>query len=251
MRRFKTSPTLFAIACLASSASVYAQTPGTLPPATQPEEATPAWMTNLATRHQQLIEANGPGTDPALRDRLLKDVDIDQDARLTLLQEAKRSGGDPDLSKLRPNDLKLTSELKDIVASNGWPTIHLVGADASHAAMTILTHTEDHAWQETLLPTLEQLSAEGKIDGSELALVIDKQLVAAGKLQRYGTQFKFTDGRMAMYAVENPATLDDRRAAALLPPLVVYQQMLSSAYNMPVAKEVVPAATPPAPQPQQ
>ena len=35
-----------------------------------------------------------------------------------------------------------------------------------------------------------------------MAMVIDKELVAEGRLQRYGTQFKAVDGGMAMYAVE-------------------------------------------------
>ena len=86
--------------------------------------------------------------------------------------------------------------------------------------MLILTHTSDHAWQRQLLPQLQELADANKIDLSPLALVIDKELVAEGKLQRYGSQFKFFNGEIAMYAVENPATLDQRRAKALLPPMV-------------------------------
>ena len=210
-------------------------------------EAVPAWMNSLALHHQQLIDLNGPGTNASLRDRLLKAAAIDQEARTSLLEDAKRTGATPDPAKLRPTDAQLTAELKEIVAQDGWPTIHLVGFDASNAAMLILTHTEDHAWQEVLLPKLERLCSEGKIDGSQLALVVDKQLVSAGKLQRYGTQFKFTNGHMAMYAVESPDALDARRAAAMLPPLDVYKQMLSSAYNMPATNDVIAASPEPTP----
>jgi hypothetical protein len=223
----------------------YAQSPSGAATTPQNTEAAGVWMKDLALRHQQLMVLNGPGTNAALRDRLLKDAVIDQEARTSLLQEAKRTGTPPDLTKLHPTDAKLTTELKEIVASAGWPTIHLVGLDASNAAMLILTHTEDHVWQEALLPKLEQLSVDGKIDGSQLALVVDKQLVSAGKLQRYGTQFKFDDGHMAMYAVESPEALDVRRASAMLPPIDAYKQMLSTTYSMPTSNDVISAPAKP------
>src|SRR6185369_10395085 len=111
--------------------------------------------------------------------------------------------------KLPATDQRLTQALKQIVAEKGWPTIQLVGIEASNGAMLILTHSADHAWQRALLPMLEQFAEADKIDASMLALVVDKQLVADGKLQRYGSQFKFINGKMAMYAVEDPTHLDD------------------------------------------
>jgi hypothetical protein len=107
--------------------------------------------------------------------------------------------------------------------------------------MLILTHSANHAWQRSLLPTLEQLAEADKIDASSLALVVDKQLVADGKLQRYGSQFKFINGKMAMYAVEDPSHLDERRAKALLPPLDVYKQILGQIYQLQATDDVVMA----------
>ena len=49
--------------------------------------------------------------------------------------------------------------------------------------------------------------------------------------QRFGTQFKFADGEMAMYAVEDPAQLDVLRAKWLLPPEDVYKEMMSQIYS--------------------
>jgi hypothetical protein len=201
---------------------------------------TPAWMATLANHHQELIERNGDGTDASLRDSLLGLYTVDQQARTDLMKKAQLTGAGPDLTQLRPVDAKLTEELKEIVAQHGWPTIQLVGFDASNAAMTILVHTEDHVWQRNLLPTLEQLSINKKIDGSQLALLIDKELVASGKRQRHGTQFRMDPGHMTMYAVEDPAGLDERRAAAMLPPMETYKQMLASAYSMAVSDEVAP-----------
>jgi hypothetical protein len=80
-----------------------------------------------------------------------------------------------------------------------------------------------------------------------LAMVIDKELVAEGKLQRYGSQFRLINGEIAMYAVEDPANLDKRRARALLPPMDVYKNQMEQIYHLKVADTVV-AATPATPK---
>ncbi len=128
-------------------------------------------------------------------------------------------------------DEELTAKLKTIVSDNGWPTMSMVGVKASEYAMLILIHTSDHAWQRAMIPRLERLADNDQIVGSGLAVVIDKELVAAGVKQRFGTQFKFADGEMAMYAVEDPAHLDDLRAKWLLPPEDVYKEMMSQIYS--------------------
>jgi hypothetical protein len=138
-------------------------------------------------------------------------------------------------------DMRLTAEMKEIVARHGWPTIAMVGYAASNDAMTMLTHTPDHAWQASLLPGLEKLSAQGKIDGSMLATVVDKELVSEGRRQRYGTQFKVVDGKMAMVAVEDPEGLDARRATVFLMPIKVYEGMLEQMYHLQVSDTVVRA----------
>jgi hypothetical protein len=221
-------------------AGVRAQETGAKPGASGVDENAP-WAIDLQKRHAALIAKNGPGTDGALRDTLLGMVEMDQHARGI-------SHGQPiDKDKLQMAsnmgevDAQMTEQLKEIVAKDGWPTIALVGIDASNGAMLILTHTRDHAWQLSLLPQLEELADTGKIDGSALALVIDKELVSEGKLQRYGTQFKFVDGQMAMYAVEDADGLDARRAKVFLPPMDAYKQMLGNMYHLQASSKVVSA----------
>jgi len=223
----------------------------TLPIAAQPAakasaaESDSSWQSAIAARRQQLIQQNGPGTDVPLRDQLLKMRDTDQAAR-GFSSGRQTTGMTPEMvAKLPTVDAELTAELKEIVTRKGWPTISLVGLDASNAAMLILTHTRDHAWQATLLPQLAQLADTGKIDASNLALVIDKELVSEGKLQRYGTQFKVVNGEMAMYGVEDPGGLDQRRARALLPPMQVYKETLSKMYHLNASKTIVSATPPP------
>ena len=195
------------------------------------------WMNDMAARRAELIKRNGPGTDAALRDELLKMVASDQEAR------GVGTGHPRYTAKTAEVDARLTAELKGIVARHGWPTMAMVGFEASNGAMVILTHTRDHAWQRSMLPKLERLAGEGKIDGSALATVVDKELVSEGKLQRYGTQFKMVDGntKMAMFAVEDPAGLDARRAMVFLMPIRVYEEQLEAGYHVQLSDQVVGA----------
>lgn len=204
-----------------------------------------SWQAAIKARREQLIQQNGPGTDAALRRQLLAMRDKDQAVR-GFAGGKQVSGMTPDmLAKMPATDAELTSELKQIVDQKGWPTISLVGIEASNGAMLVLTHSADHAWQAKLLPQLEQLADSGRIDASSLALVVDKELVSEGKLQRYGTQFKFVNGEMAMFGVEDPGRLDRIRARALLPPMDVYKQMLSQIYHVKAGNAIV-SPTPPA-----
>ncbi len=183
-------------------------------------------MADLAKRHQELIDRNGPGTDAALRTQLLAMRDADQSARGIVQGQPKDKDKLRMASNLDEIDAQLTAELKEIVAKSGWPTIATVGIDASNGAMLVLTHTRDHAWQLSLLPLLEKLADQGRIDGAPLAMVVDKELVSEGKLQRYGTQFKYTGDGMAMYGVEDPGGLDAERAPAGCMPMADYRGLL-------------------------
>ena len=215
--------------------------------AAQQTDTQSAWQADLERRHAALVTQNGPGTDAALRAQLLTMRDADQSARGISHGQPAHEGKLQMATNMIDIDASLTSQLKQIVAKDGWPTIGLVGLDASNAAMLVLTHTQDHAWQVSLLPQLESLADAGKIDGSALAVVIDKELVSEGKLQRYGTQFKVMDGELAMLGVEDPGDLDARRARIFLPPMSVYKQMLSQMYHLKAGNRIV-MATAPAPQ---
>ena len=198
----------------------------------------PAWVADAAKRHQELIDKNGAGTDAALRDRLLQMRDADQAAR------GVGAGKVQIAANLGEIDAQLSAELKEIVAKSGWPTIKLVGIDASNGAMLVLTHTRDHAWQLSLLPLLTKLADEDRIDGLPLAFVIDKELVAEGKLQRYGTQFTRVDDGIAMYGVEDPGGLDASRTRVGLPPIEEYKRQLEAMYKLKATGKIVMAPTP-------
>ena len=236
---------------LVVAAAIFIALPSSLPAqstskaGTVETQSSANWESAIKARRQQLIQQNGQGTDTTLRSQLLAMRDKDQAVR-GFSNGRPASGMTPDmLANMPATDAELTQELKQIVDQKGWPTISLVGLEASNAAMLVLTHTADHAWQAKLLPQLEQLADARRIDASMLALVIDKELVSEGKLQRYGTQFKFVNGEMAMYGVEDPGGLDQLRARAMLPPMKVYKETLAQIYHLKAGNAIV-SATPPA-----
>jgi hypothetical protein len=203
------------------------------------------WQADIDRRRLGLIARNGPGTDKALAAKLLAMQETDQQARGIWHGTPVSAEKTTTARNLTEVDAQLTAQLKEIVAKSGWPTIALVGIEASNAAMLVLTHTRDKAWQAQMLPELEGLADGGKIDGSALAVVIDKELVREGQLQRYGTQFKYLGGdEMALYSVEDPAGLDARRAKVFLPPLAVEKQQMEAMYHMKATDKVVMAAKP-------
>ena len=178
-----------------------------------------------------LVRINGNGTDQTLKSKLLEMGKIDQDVRKRLfaLPSTQQRTLIPELEQ---TDTTLTGKLKQIVASHGWPTIELVGIEASQAAALILIHSPDHDFQRQLLPELQGLVQTNKIVGADIALLIDKTLVAAHKLQRFGTQFSWkNDGSMVMDAVEDQEHLDQRRDTYALPPMDLYKRMMAGMYH--------------------
>ena len=226
---------------LIAPAVFYAQQPPTAAKSEASPNGDAPWIADAARRRQELIDRNGPGTDASLQARLIAMRDADQDARGIAHGQAKNNGTLQMASNMAEIDAQLTSQLKEIVAKSGWPTIKLVGIDASNGAMLVLTHTKDHAWQLSLLPLLEKLADEGRIDGLPLAFVIDKELVAEGKLQRYGTQFTRVDSGIGMYGVEDPGGLDAARTRVGLPPIEEYKKQLEAMYHLTVTGKIVMA----------
>lgn len=242
MRTAVLATVLLALPVVSTSPCALAQDAATQPAANS-AAAKIDWKAELEQRRQALIAANGEGTDAAYRAALLKMRDEDQAARG--LGPAQKAGAQLQIAtNLNDIDDALTNDLKERVKAQGWPTIALVGLDASNAAMLILTHSRDHAWQESMLPQLIQLADQRKIDPTMLAILIDKQLVYSGQLQRYGTQFKRVEDGMAMYGVEDPANLDARREQLGLPPMAVYKAQLEAMYHLTATNQIVMAPTP-------
>ena len=93
------------------------QTPSGTPPSETKQ--TPAWQTAIVARHNELVQTNGPGTDAALRDRLIKMGDEDQAVR-GFAHGRQVSGTTKEmLQKIPQTDARLTAELQQIVKASG------------------------------------------------------------------------------------------------------------------------------------
>jgi len=191
------------------------------------------WEKRAEARSKELERKNGEGTDQALKSELLKMRETDQDIRRRYIDgsEDKKKALAAEMERI---DKTLTTKLKEIVGTKGWPTIHLVGLKASGGAALVLIHSPDHEFQRRMLPQLQKLVDEDQIVGSDIALITDKLLVADGKPQRFGTQFAERNGKMVMSPVEDPDHLEQRREKYLLPPMAEYKKLLADIYHMPV-----------------
>lgn len=134
-------------------------------------------------------------------------------------------------------DSTLAAEMNVILDRLGLPTRSMVGPAGSDAAMLIA----QHSWslQERVL-ALAKAMAPGQISPERLGMLEDRILVHQGRPQRFGTQFSLgPDGVFRFAPVSEPASLDARRSAAGMPPLIQYVCLLEEA-GMRVDRESLP-----------
>jgi hypothetical protein len=170
--------------------------------------------------------------DAPLRTELLERMAKDQAAQ----RAAIAAGGGEAWNQAVPVSEANAAWLKGVITEKGWPGIARVGRDGANAAWLIVQHADhDPAFQAQALALMQKASETGDADAADVALLTDRVLIAQGKPQRYGTQFKSAaDGVMELQPTEDIQTLDARRRAAGLQPLEAYKAMLSETYGKPV-----------------
>ncbi len=149
-----------------------------------------------------------------LRTELLERAGRDQTARKSLPpgHRAEQWG-----QAVAPIDRANTARMREIVAEYGWPGHALAGPDGAHAAWLLVQHAPA-GFQEECLPLLEEAVARADAAPRDLAYLTDRVLMHRGEPQVYGTQYQVMDGKLTLWAVREPGTLDERRAALGLPP---------------------------------
>ncbi len=169
--------------------------------------------------------------DPALRDELLKMMEVDQAARMELIRGNFKDEAAKE--RLRAIDTKNTARLKEVIAQKGWPGKTLVGKRAANAAWLLVQHADlDPAFQKQCLPLLEKAVAAGEAEGQHLAYLTDRVLVAEKKPQRYGSQFHEVNGKLVPQPIEDEARVDERRAAVGLGTLAEYAAQMERMRQM-------------------
>lgn len=153
----------------------------------------------------------------ALADELLALIALDDATRARLAADGSLFDGyHPEMEAVHRAN---AARLRALVAAHGWPGRALVGAVAASAAWRIVQHAiGEPDFMRAMLPLL----AASDVDRAELAMLEDRIRVFEGRPQRYGTQSDWDDAGTALVpsvGVEDPATVDERRAAVGLPPI--------------------------------
>jgi hypothetical protein len=172
-----------------------------------------------------------PKRNEELRKELQRMVKEDQDAREELVRTAPGDAA-AITRKVADIDRKNTARMKEIVEKRGWPGRALVGEDGAHAAWLLVQHADkDREFQKHCLQLLEKAVKAGDASGADLAYLTDRVLVAESKKQRYGTQFRLTDGKLEPYPIEDEANVDRRRKGVGLSTLAEYRKTLEQVYG--------------------
>jgi hypothetical protein len=125
-----------------------------------------------------------------------------------------------------------SSRLREIVEEYGWPGVSDVGQEAANAAWLLLQHSPDHEFQRTTLGLMENAVERGEASARSLALLTDRVLIHQDLPQRYGTQFRFVEGGIEFHPIEDPESVDERRASVGLPPLDEYRRLSEEFYRV-------------------
>jgi hypothetical protein len=152
--------------------------------------------------------------DEELRAELLERAARDQAARRSVRPDRAMAGWE---TLVAPVDRDNTTRLREIIGRHGWPGRRLAGDDGAHAAWLLAQHASPDL-QEECLPLLEDAVTRGDASPADLAYLRDRVLVHRGDPQLYGTQYRLIDGVLELWAVRDPAGLDELRAALGLEP---------------------------------
>jgi hypothetical protein len=162
---------------------------------------------------------------PELRAELERRVEADQHARKRLLNN-------PQDLEARNSVLRMDEEnlawLKKLVNENGIPTVAQVGENGVHWTWLLVQHADaDPGFQMSIQPVFAQRQAAGELPADDLAKLTDRVLLAAGKPQRFGTQFDWFSGKFRPKGSVNLADIDANRQAIGLMPLADYACMMN------------------------
>lgn len=209
--------------------------------------ATEAWVNAHPSREHdekamKAYDAAHRSGEPALRKELAERFAKDQNARDAWIaaKYGKASG-----QAMMAVDASNLAWLKPLIAKHGFPTVGQVGEEGvAHAWMLVQHATHDPVLQERVLREIQPLLKTGEISKDDYALLADRVRVEQGKPQIYGTQFyvpSAKDGQpkvnkngtpdMQLRPLENPGTVDQRRASLGLMPLADYECMLQVMYT--------------------
>jgi hypothetical protein len=162
---------------------------------------------------------------PELRAELERRFEADQRERQKLIVDRR----DRDVgNRVRRMDIENLVWLKHLVKDNGIPTVAQVGESGVHWTWLLVQHADDDPrFQLRLQPIFAQRQEAGELPADDLARLTDRVLLAAGKPQRFGTQFDWYSGQFKSKGAGNIADIEANRQALGLMPLADYACMMN------------------------
>lgn len=160
-----------------------------------------------------------------LSSELLRRSAIDQAMRNEVIESGDMTQWNDEIDKQN------TEYLEKIVEEYGWPTISMVGNEASQAAWLLVQHA-DHKpeFQAKCLELLKTLP-KTEVRPANIAYLEDRVRVAQGKPQLYGTQFYKAGDKVAPRLIEDESRLEERRAEMGLETFEANQQRILEQYG--------------------
>jgi hypothetical protein len=171
-------------------------------------------------------------TGEDLETELLRRMELDQAAR----QQVVGHSDDPRAAQwaaVGEVDHDNTAWLVNVVERGGWPRSSEVGEDAATAAWLLAQHADDSPdIQHTFHLHMTAAVASGEADAKLLAYLEDRVRVNAGQPQLFGTQFISDEtGALRPQPIQNPDSLDQRRAAIGLEPFAKYESTMHATWT--------------------
>jgi len=162
---------------------------------------------------------------PDLRSELQRRFEADQHERQRLIANPRDRNVVETVQRMDKDNL---AWLKTWVNVNGIPTVAQVGESGVHWAWLLVQHADDDPqFQLGTQPQFAQRQAAGELPAEDLARLTDRVLLAAGKPQRFGTQFDWFSGRFKPQGAVNMADIENNRSALGLMPLADYACMMN------------------------
>jgi VWFA-related protein len=135
------------------------------------------------------------------------------------------------------NNARLCQILKEF----GWPTSVEVGKDGVGAMIYLVRNSRQPDLQGDLLPVIIAAVKRGDAEKGEVADLVDRMRVDAGRKQLFGTQAKVIDGFLVLAPIESEAQVDARRKQFGLVPLADHLRQLQREYQTPLIRAVAPS----------
>lgn len=157
---------------------------------------------------------------PELRDTLVKLRSRDEAVRTRLAAEGSLFDGyHPEMEAVHRANAE---QLRTIIQEVGWPGRKHVGDEGAEAAWIIVQHSiGEPEFMRRAFRLLTAAVERGDVPAWQVAHLEDRICALEGRRQRFGTQFDWNEESQLVPwpPVEDPETVDDRRAAVSLPPL--------------------------------